>query len=134
MKALLTLAALAPSLALAVDFDLRPVDKGGNADLATFSPLKTLANPSAFIGKSVRIPGDLQCVSFDIAGIGSDGKAKPFDGVACIISGGGQLAIAGDLKVRDSLKNKGVKEIVGVIAGINEPHRIIVKPTEMAPK
>jgi hypothetical protein len=117
-----------------VDFDLRPIDKGGNADLATFSPLKTLANPNAFIGKSVRIPGELQCLSFDIAGIGSDGKAKPFDGVACLIGGGGQLAITGDLKVRDTMKNKVIKEVIGTIVGVSEVHKIIVKPTEIITK
>lgn len=134
MKKTLALALFAPSLALAVDFDLRPVDKGGNADMATFSPIKTLANPKAFIGKSIRVPGDLKCVHFDIDGIGSDGKAQPFDGVMCVIPGGGQLAFTGDLKVRDRLKNQTIEDVVGTIVGISEVHRLIVKPTEIITK
>lgn len=133
MKKCFALAFLAPSIALAVDFDLRPLDKGGNVDMTTFSPLKALANPKAFLGKTVRVPLGGACISQEIAGLGLDGKFQNFEGLACSMRGE-LVAITGDLKVRDALREGRVKEIVGTIVGLNENNKIIVKPTEVVHK
>jgi len=133
VKKRFALAFLAPSIALAVDFDLRPLDKGGNADMTMFSPEKALKNPKAFLGKSVRLPLSGVCISQEIAGFGLDGKLQNFEGLACSVRSD-LVAITGDLKVRDSLRDGKIKEIVGTIVGINETNKIIVKPTDAVPK
>ncbi len=133
MKALLTLAALTPSLALAVDFDLRPLDKGGNADMVSLSQRKVRENPKAFIGKSVRIPLEDHCGVDDVVSTGADGKKQNFDVATCMVNAE-FIEIIGDLRLRDALTQSKMREIVGSIVGVSEHGRIVVKPTEIITK
>lgn len=119
--------------AFAVDFDLRPLDQGGNADFTMLKWQKISQKPDAYLGKSILVTELNNCFADDIKGLTKDKKIESFDGVSCYGSGG-RFAVTGDLKQRDTLRNRKVMSLKGTIVGLNEHHSIIIKPTEIDAK